>query len=76
MADQTSKLPVESDDVTAGILAALARIESVPTTKNMIDLMPDEEWLSVAPDNWKIEAGSSEFADEIDDVDAEVMSAA
>ena len=76
MADENSKLPVENEDVKAGILAALARIESVPASRNLIDLMPDDEWHSEEPDDWCIDAGAEQGNDEIDDLDAEVMSAA
>lgn len=76
MADETSKLPVENEDMKAGILAALMRIESLPAKDNLIDLMPDDEWHSDAPDTWKIEVGSPEGEDEIDNLDAEVVHAA
>ena len=76
MADLNSKLPVENEDVKAGILAAFARIEALPATENMIDSMPDDEWHSDEPDNWCIMAGSDKGGDEIDELDAEIIHAA
>ncbi|WP_421906067.1 hypothetical protein [Mameliella sp.] len=76
MADGNSKLPVENEDVQAGILAAFARIESVPVSRNLIDEMSDEEWHSDGPDSWNIEAGSDNGADEVDELDAEIVHAA
>lgn len=76
MADQVSKLPVESEDVKVEFIAAFARIDDVPVGKNLIDTMSDDDWLSVDPDSWKIEAGSSDCADEIDGLDDQFTSAA
>ena len=76
MADGTSKLPIENEDMKAGMLAAFARIESVPTKPNLIDSMPDEEWHSGEAENWVIEVGSSKGGDEIDDLDKDVVHAA
>ncbi|MFY0690766.1 MAG: hypothetical protein JXR14_02455 [Paracoccaceae bacterium] len=74
MAD--AKLPVENEDIKAGILAAFSRIESVPTKPNLIDSMSDKEWHSDDPDTWVIDAGSDSGEDEIDDLDAKHVDAA
>jgi hypothetical protein len=76
MSDEISKLPVENEDMKAGLLAALSRIESIQASRNLIDSMSEEEWHSVAPDDWCIEAGSNDGDDEIDGLDAEVINAA
>lgn len=76
MTDECMTLPVTSDDTRAEMLAALKRIESVPARKNIIDVMPDEDWLSEESDTWKIEAGSEKCTNEIDVLDAEQTNAA
>lgn len=75
MADVNSK-PVASDDMTAGILAAIKRAESVQVVATLIDDMPDEEWMSADVDAWNITVGSDKGDDEIDDLDADVNNAA
>lgn len=75
MADLNSK-PVASDDMTAGILAAIKRAESVQVVATLIDTMPEEEWLSGEADAWNITVGSDKGDDEIDELDADVNNAA
>lgn len=75
MADMNQK-PVVSDDMTAGILAAIKRAESIPAGTTLIDSMSDEDWLSDDPEIWNICAGSTECEYEIDDLDMDVVNAA
>lgn len=71
-----TKMPVENEDMKAGILAAFKRIESVRVTANLIDLMPDDEWHSEDPDHWCINVGSDAGGDEADSLDHDVVCAA
>ena len=75
MAEMNIK-PVASDDMTAGILAAIKRGESVQVVATLIDSMPDDDWLSDEADTWNINAGSDAGDGEIDDLDADVNNAA
>lgn len=68
MADNIAK-PVVSDDMMAGLLAAIKRAEAVPAINTLIDEIDDEEWLSNDPDGWNINAGSDEGEGEIDSLD-------
>jgi len=62
--------PVVSEDMSAAILAAIARVESLPNAKGLIDSITDDEWLSDDPDMWMINAGSEAGDGEIDTLDA------
>ncbi|MEQ3671362.1 hypothetical protein [Pseudophaeobacter sp.] len=75
MADVQNK-PVVSDDMQAGILAAMKRAESVPVRATLIDDMTKEEWLSEDVHDWDINAGSESYVDEIDNIDKKVENAA
>lgn len=79
MTDQViEKAHVVSDDVMASILAAMARIERVPSSSTLIDSIPDEEWHSEEVSEWNIVAGSTDVdeADAADDFDAEIPAVA
>ena len=71
---------MESSDIKATLLAAIARIESVPVGKTLIDEISDAEWLDDCVATWHIELGSeslgNESADELDLVDKEVVQVA
>lgn len=66
-----AKMPVESSDLHASILAAFARIESVPTGKTLIDAISDEDWLETDYQGWNLNVGSNSIndADEADSSD-------
>ena len=67
MTDQVvNKAHVVSDDVMVSILAAMARIECVPSSVTLIDSISDKEWHSEEVAEWKIVAGSTN----IDEADA------
>lgn len=73
---ETLEKPVVSEDLTAAFLAAVKRAESVPAGLNLIDSMPDEEWLSDEVEAWNINAGSDVGNDEVDTVDSNITDAA
>ncbi|SDF77260.1 hypothetical protein SAMN04488117_10786 [Celeribacter baekdonensis] len=65
---------MESSDAKASILAAIARIESVPAGKTLIDEISDEDWCDKSVAEWNFSAGSEiETADELDECDKEIM---
>ena len=73
MTDQViKKAHVESDDVMASILAAMACIERVPASTTLIDTISEEEWHSDEVSDWNILVGSDtvDQADEADCFDA------
>lgn len=75
MSDKINNLPVGSDDAMTSVFAALARIESVPTTSTLIDSISDEDWLSEGAKSWKIEAGCTKHnQDELDCCDSQLNS--
>lgn len=69
MANDKFEQPVVTDDMTAGIMAAFKRIESVPAAPNLIDTMDEVDWQSDEADDWNINAGSTNGVDEIDNID-------
>lgn len=75
MSDEIDK-PVVSEDMTAAVLAAIKRAESVPMGASLIDHMTEEEWLSDDPDTWNINAGSENGTGETDVLDDKVRQAA
>ena len=78
--DVTTNALMESSDVKATLLAAIARIESVPAGKTLIDEISDEDWLDKSVAEWNIEAGSdcdgAGSSEELDNVDKEVVQVA
>lgn len=75
MTDVTDK-PVVSEDMQAAFLAAISRAESVRVGETLIEQISDEEWNSDECDDWNITAGADENLEEIDLLDAEVVTAA
>lgn len=73
---QTNTL-MESQDVKATLLAAIARIESIPAGKTLIDNISDQEWMDDSVGCWNICAGSQpiheQSDDELDDSDKQVV---
>lgn len=71
---------MESSDMKATLLAAIARIESVPAGRTLIDCISNEDWLDDSVADWKIEAGlevvSGKSAEELDSADAKGMQVA
>ena len=60
MTDKITDTPVVAVDTTAAMVAALSRIEDVPSSSTMIDLISDAEWMSDDVADWKVEAGSGD----------------
>lgn len=69
MADETKigSLPVVSEGIKAEIFAAFARIEQVPCTATLIDMIDKDLWDSA--DEYGIEAGSADMPDDMDNID-------
>jgi hypothetical protein len=64
---------MESEDTKASILAAFARIESVPTGATLIETVSDADWCDEDVAGWDISVGvTSADSDELDDCDKEV----
>lgn len=71
--DVATNALMESSDVKATLLAAIARIESVPVGATLIDDISDQDWLNDAAADWKIEAGGASNSEELDAVDKEIV---
>lgn len=71
--DVATNALMESSDVKATVLAAIARIESVPAGTTLIDEISDQDWLDDTVADWKIEAGNANNSEELDFVDKEIV---
>ncbi|MFQ3254266.1 MAG: hypothetical protein ACI9U6_002567 [Loktanella salsilacus] len=74
-----SSAMMESSDTKASMLAAIARIESIPAGKTLIDSISLDDWTDASVAEWKIEVGHEcvgNFAEELDDCDIEAVNVA
>lgn len=56
--DDAKNALMGSTDTKASMLAAIARIESVPVGMTLMDQISDSDWCDSSAHNWIIEAGS------------------
>jgi len=78
MSNVEQTMQVGFNDSKTSILAAFARIESVPPTKTLVSSISDEDWNDESVGDWCITSGApnAETFDDLDDIDKAEISAA